>query len=116
MTKIAAVTIGTILLSAGGWTVSLIGQITNDPTSATYIPAAALTATSGALVWVVKQGMELARLIAEGRFVHRDPAMANEDLRHALAASTAALLASAERERMIWDWVSRGGPRPPRMD
>ena len=62
----------------------------------TVIPAAALTATSGALVWVVRQ-------IVSGKLVHRDPTVASDELTKTLSAATAALEAGAEREKIVLD-------------
>lgn len=69
--KVAYAAAGTLVSSAGGWGYMLIAQTTGGGGDAvsTIIPATALTATSGALVWVVKQ-------IVAGSLVHRDPATA----------------------------------------
>lgn len=69
---------------------ALIAQTTASGSAETaqqLIPAAALTGTSAALVWVVKQ-------IVSGNLVHRDPQNDAANNRKALEASTRALEAS----------------------
>lgn len=73
-------------------TAIVVGQATTAITDGNdalveLIPATALTGTSGALVWVVRQ-------IVSGKLVHRDPASDAEENRKALEASTKALVAS----------------------
>lgn len=79
--KVAYATVFTLGTTSVVSSAALFAQVSGDAgsTVTTLIPATALTATSGALVWVVKQ-------IAGGNLVHRDP-----------AAAEAKLLAIAER-------------------
>lgn len=103
MIKFGLVTAFTAALSAGGWLIALAQADLEGTAINTIIPATALTATTGALVWVVRQ-------IISGTLVHRDPAKASEEMREALEASTKALEGAGRREDRMFNML--GGARP----
>jgi len=84
--KVAYAAITALVANIGFSSYSLFAQVDagGGIGAGTVVPATALTATSGALVWVVKQ-------IAAGNLVHRDPAAAEAEL--AKAASELAEIA-----------------------
>jgi C4-dicarboxylate-specific signal transduction histidine kinase len=92
--RVAAGAVFSLSVSALGWASVLISDSSSGLTTSVLAPATALTATSGALVYVV-------RLIASGRLVHRDSAAANDRLREALHDATEARKASARREDLL---------------
>lgn len=95
--KLAWIAVGVLGAADIGWMVAIFAQLDGGSANAsTIIPAAALTGTSGALVWVVKQ-------IVGGKLVHVDPAKAQADLKSALDRSSVALAAAADRERALHD-------------
>lgn len=88
--QIGMTTAASLLLAAAVNVLALISQAADGASAETVqqlIPAAALTGTSGALVWVVKQ-------IVSGNLVHRDPASDATKNREALEAATRAIEAS----------------------
>lgn len=91
--KVAYAAAGTLTVSTVGWSSVLFAQDVGDPVG-TVIPAAALTATSGALVWVVKQ-------IVGGNLVHRDPAEAIAKLADALDRMNDIAEKGLEREKLL---------------
>jgi predicted aconitase len=97
--KLGIVVIGTMLGSISAYAVQL-AQTASADTVQQLIPAAALTGTSGALVWVVKQ-------VVGGKLVHRDPAEASERLRVALERAAELLERAGEREDRLIDHLSR---------
>ena len=92
--KFAYVAAASLIASIGGWLVTLNAQVEGNSATETIIPAAALTATSGALVWVVKQ-------IVGGSLVHRDPARAETVLAEAVTKLVEVHEASARREETL---------------
>ena len=74
----------------------LDGSVGSNDTVTTLIPAAALTTTSGALVWVVKQ-------IVGGKLVHREPAEAQARLADSLKSVASLAEKSIEREKIYVD-------------
>lgn len=100
-------TIGTGLLSVLGWSWSLAQAAVDGGTAVTtVIPAAALTATSGALVWVVK-------LIARGDLVHRDPSTEARQLAEALERTVSvaerAMLREEAYQSFLLGRLNKGG-------
>lgn len=101
--KVGVAAIITLLGSAGGWGTILFAQTATDSGGdpfSTIIPATALTGTSAALVWVVKQ-------IVGGNLVHRDPAAASAKLTEVLARSNDLAEKSIEREKFLTDFILR---------
>ena len=92
--KVALVTLAALTLAAiqAAWTLAVTAA-GDGGTIETVIPAAALTATSGALVWVVKQ-------VVSGNLVHRDPAAATTKLAEALQQSNKIAERALERENV----------------
>lgn len=89
--QVAVATAFALVASVAVNLIAVIGQASatgSAEAAQQLIPAAALTATSGCLVWVVKQ-------IVSGNLVHRDPANDAANNRRALEASTRALEASS---------------------
>lgn len=110
---LAWVTAAVSALATGVWGAVLFAQTSGGTSidAGTIIPAAALTGTSGALVWVVKQ-------IVGGNLVHRDPERALEEVARAThaaakAAAEAARVAeqSLEREDRLFGILTHGRPR-----
>lgn len=97
-TKVAVASIVTLVSAQATWVNMIFAQqdIAGGATATTIIPAAALTGTSGALVWVVKQ-------IVSGNLVHRDPAAASAKLTDVVERNTAAIERAAEREQTLTD-------------
>lgn len=94
--EVALIAVCSLLASA---LLSVMAVVTQEPApldaAQQLIPAATLTATSGALVWVVRQ-------IVSGNLVHRDPAGESKRNRDALEASTKAIAASTKAiERLL---------------
>lgn len=112
--RLLATTAVTTAFAVGGWAMALISQVSDTGLQpVTVIPSVALTATAGALGYVV-------RLIARGDLVHRDPALASEQLVTALNHSTTAIQESTEairaagaREDKLLAFLLGGGRVPP---
>lgn len=93
--KLAAVAAANLALAVGGWVTYLVAQET-EVSAGTLLPAGALTATSGALVYVV-------RLIASGTLVHRDPAVASSRMIEVVERSNELQQRGLEREQLLTD-------------
>lgn len=103
--KLAIVVIGTMLVSISAHVAQLAqSAAASADTVQQLIPAAALTGTSGALVWVVKQ-------VVGGKLVHRDPAEAIEQLRKTLDKSNDLLERAGERENRLIELLTRAEHR-----
>ncbi len=95
------------LSAAAGYSAFMLAQTAGggDLGASTVIPATALTATSGALVYVVKK-------IAGGELVHRDPAAAEAEAAKAAADLAAIAAAALKREETLTQLLIAERNRP----
>ncbi len=84
--------------AAGGWA---LAAVEGEGTLEFVIPAAALTATASAFVWLVG-------LLASGKLVHRDSATATADLARALERSNLIAEEAMSREDRLLDILTKG--------
>ncbi len=105
--KIAYAAAGSLTASVGyaGWLTAQSATGIGDVGASSVIPAAALTATSGALVYVVKK-------IAGGELVHRDPAAAEAELAKAAVELTKIAGDAIKREETLTQLLIAERNRP----
>lgn len=105
--KIAVAAAASMLMSAVASAAMLVAQIdTSTSTITPVVSAAALTTTSGALVWIVKQ-------IVSGNLVHRDPEAAQKALIEALERNVEVIRDAHRREDHLFGLL---GLRPAKGD